>query len=79
VCLPDSSNPDCSALRAAVDREKNSRNVADIALMTGALLGGATLAAWLLIPDITRTELGSIKAAPWIARGGSGVSVSGSY
>ncbi len=78
-CPPGFSNGDCDALHTAVDREKRSRNVADVALTTGALLGGATLAAWLLIPDITRTEVGSLKAAPWVGARGSGVLLTGSY
>lgn len=78
-CPPGASSGDCGALHDAVNREDRSRDVADVALTTGALLGAATLAAWLLIPDITRSELGSIKAAPWVGLRGSGVALSGSY
>jgi len=78
-CPPGSSSGECGALHGAVDREKRSRDAADVALTTGALLGGVTLAAWLLIPDITRTEVGSLKAAPWVGTRSSGVLFTGAY
>jgi hypothetical protein len=78
-CGPSSPAPDCAALQDAVNRENRSRDRADIALMTGALLGGATLGAWLLIPDFSPKKLGSLRASPWISAQTSGVLVTGTY
>jgi hypothetical protein len=78
-CGAGASSPDCSALRAAVEREERSRDRADAALVTGALLGAASLGAWLLIPDIARAGRARIKAAPWVAGHASGVAVLGAY
>jgi hypothetical protein len=78
-CGPGSSAPDCVPLQDAVNRENRSRDRADIALMTGALLGGATLGAWLLIPDLSPKRLGSLRASPWVGAQTSGVVVTGTY
>jgi hypothetical protein len=79
ACAQGSGSPDCTALKSAVDREQQSRNRADIALATGALLGAATLGAWLLIPDLTRSERAELKATPWFTGQASGVAVRGAY
>jgi hypothetical protein len=79
ACSSASASGDCAALRAAVDHEKRSRDIADVGLTTGAVLGGATLVAWLLIPDLTRSEVGSLKAVPFVGRGASGMVLTGSY
>lgn len=79
VCLESSTVPACRSLYRAVNREKRSRDVADIAVTAGALAGAATLAAWLLIPDLTRSELGSLRAEPWVGLRGSGLALTGSY
>jgi hypothetical protein len=78
-CGAGASSPDCSALRSAVQREQRSRDRADAALLTGAVLGAASLGAWLLIPDLTRGGRARIKAAPWVAGHESGIAVLGSY
>jgi hypothetical protein len=79
ACGPGASLPDCVSLRDAVDHEHRSRDGADIALMTGAILGVSTLAAWLIIPDLARSEVGVLRASPWVGRGGSGVALTGAY
>ncbi|HTQ03239.1 MAG TPA: PEGA domain-containing protein [Polyangiaceae bacterium] len=79
ACAPNSGVSECGPLKSAVNREDRSRDVADVALTTGALLGAATLVAWLVIPDVTHYEMASIKAAPWVGLHGSGVAVTGAY
>jgi hypothetical protein len=69
----------CVSLQKAVDREEDNRNRAEIALTTGAILGAVTVAAWLLIPDIARSDRAELKAAPWVARDASGVALLGRY
>jgi len=78
-CGAGAGSADCVSLRDAVDREHQSRDHADIALMTGALLGVATVGAWLAIPDLARSERGSVSALPLIGRHHSGVALTGTY
>jgi hypothetical protein len=78
-CVAQSTSPDCVALKDAVDRENRSRDRADALLMTGAILGGATIGAWLLIPDLNSKNVGSLRAQPWVSREASGVSFTGTY
>jgi hypothetical protein len=78
-CPPASSSSSCAELHSAVDRENRSRDRADIALMTGAAIGGATIAAWLLIPDRAKKQVGSFRAVPWVGRQGSGIALAGTY
>jgi hypothetical protein len=78
-CPTASTSTDCAGLEDAVSREKRSRNRADAALLTGAILGGATLAAWLVIPDLARSKSASLRAVPWIGRETTGVSFAGTY
>ncbi len=78
-CPTPAASPDCVGLEDAVSREKRSRNRADAALLTGAILGGATLAAWLVMPDLTRSKSASLRALPWIGRETAGVSFAGTY
>ncbi|HEV8550615.1 MAG TPA: PEGA domain-containing protein [Polyangiaceae bacterium] len=74
------STPDCQSLASLVDHTQKSRDVADIALGTGAALGAATLAAWLLIPDAASNPTsGSLRALPSVGRGFAGVSFTGAY
>jgi hypothetical protein len=65
----------CADLRAAVDREQRSRDRADVALATGALLGAVTLGAWLAIPDIVSSNRARIKATTWVESQSTGVAV----
>ncbi len=72
--------PDCTSLTDLVAREQNSRDAADIALGTGALIGAATLTAWLLIPDSQRSRgAARVRALPWLDRSVSGIALSGAY
>jgi PEGA domain len=76
----DSSTPDCESLRSLGDHTQKSRDVADIALGTGAALGAATLAAWLLIPDSAASRnAGALRAVPSVGRNFAGVAISGAY
>jgi len=78
-CPAGSPSPDCAALEDAVARENQSRDRADAALLTGAILGGATLAAWLVIPDLARSKTASLRAVPWVGRETTGLSFAGTY
>jgi len=79
ACTTGVATSTCASLRNAVEREQDNRSRADIALTTGALLGGVTVGAWLLSPDIARSGTARVKAAPWVASGGSGLAVFGVY
>jgi PEGA domain len=79
TCYSTTTTPACVALHDAVDHQNRSRDAADIALATGGLIGAATLGAWLLIPDITRSTAGSVAASPWVATRGCGIMLSGTY
>ncbi|HSU40849.1 MAG TPA: PEGA domain-containing protein [Polyangiaceae bacterium] len=78
-CPPRSTSPDCVALTDAVSREKRSRHRADAALLTGVILGAATVGAWLVMPDLARSKTTSLRALPWIGRETTGVSLAGTY
>jgi hypothetical protein len=78
-CPPGSTSPDCAALTDAVSRENRSRDRADAALLTGAIVGAATVGAWLVIPDLARSKTASLRALPWIGRETTGVSLAGTY
>lgn len=78
-CVPGARSEPCSALSDAIDHENQSRDRADIALLTGAALAGATVAAWLIIPDFKRSDVAELRAAPWVGRDASGISLVGTY
>jgi hypothetical protein len=78
-CGVTATEASCASLQKAVDREQDNRNRADIALTTGAILGAVTVAAWLLIPDIARSDRAELKAAPWVGSDASGVALLGRY
>jgi hypothetical protein len=78
-CVSVTASPTCAALHDAVHHENLSRDRADVALMTGAVLGGATIGAWLLIPDLKRTQFANLRALPWVGRETSGVTFAGTY
>jgi hypothetical protein len=76
----DPTLPDCQELEQLIRRQHQSRDAADIALGTGAVLAAATLGAWLLIPDRARSASSAqFRAAPWVSPGSSGVAFSGRY
>ena len=78
-CPTGSTAPDCTALQSATAREDRSRKRADAALLTGGIVAGATLAAWLVIPDLARSKAASFRALPWVGRETAGVSFAGTY
>lgn len=78
-CDSGAAGASCSELKKAIDREQDHRSRAEVALTTGAILGAVTVGAWLLIPDIARSGMARVKAAPWVAGGASGIAVLGRY
>jgi hypothetical protein len=76
----DPTLPYCQELQQLVDRQERSRDAADIALGTGAVLAAATLGAWLVIPDRAKPGTSAqFRAAPWVSLSSSGMTVSGNY
>ena len=79
ACTVGATSPGCVSLRDAVDREQGSRDTAGVLLLTGALLGAATVGSWLVIPDLAHSGRAQIRALPWIGRRDSGVALTGTY
>jgi hypothetical protein len=76
----DAGLPECQELKKLVQREQDSRQAADIALVTAASVEAATLVAWLLIPDLgAKKQTGKVRALPVVGRSYSGVLLSGDY
>jgi hypothetical protein len=71
---------DCLALTNEVSRQQNSHDAAQFALITSGGIAAATLAAWLLIPDVSyTTQVGKLQARPVVGRSYSGASLYFTY
>lgn len=76
----DPALPECQELLTLVNRQGDSRHAADVALVTGAAIEGATLLAWLLIPDLAPArKAGELRALPLVGRHSSGILLTGAY
>jgi hypothetical protein len=78
ACAGASPPPDCQNLSDEVEHEKSARLGADVAFTASALMGLATVAAWLVIPDEQR-EAASTRVLPLVAPSVAGLAVSGRY
>jgi hypothetical protein len=76
-CSKTSTSTACIDYRESIDREASSRNVAEIAFVTGGIAGAVTLAAWLLLPEgqVERTQA----VRPFWTRDAAGVVLPGIY
>lgn len=76
-CTKGSTEATCIDYRESIDREASSRNVAEIAFLTGGIAGAVTLAAWLFLPEghVERTQA----VRPFWTRDTAGVVLSGVY
>ena len=76
-CNKTATSTACIDYRESIDREASSRNVAEIAFVTGGIAGAVTLAAWLLLPErqVERTQA----VRPFWTRDGAGIVLSGVY
>jgi len=76
----DPALPECQELLTLVNRQGDSRHAADVALVTAAAIEGATLIAWILIPDLRPTrKAGKLRMLPMVGRHSSGVLLTGAY
>jgi hypothetical protein len=78
ACSEASPPPDCQSLRDAVEQERGARKGANIAFTASALLGLATVAAWLVIPD-EHGGSSSARVTPAVAPSFAGLAVTGRY
>jgi hypothetical protein len=78
VCSESSPPPDCQSLRDEVAHEKGARKGANVAFTASALLGLATVAAWLLIPD-ERHQGSTTLVGPVFAPSFAGLAAAGRY
>jgi hypothetical protein len=78
VCSEGSPPPDCEKLRDEAAGEKGARKGANIAFTASALLGLATVAAWLVIPD-EQGKGASAKVGPIVAPSFAGLVATGRY
>jgi hypothetical protein len=78
ACTDPSPPPDCQNLADAVEHEKGARKGADIAFTASALLGVATVAAWLVIPE-EHHQAASARLAPVVSPSFQGFAISGRY
>jgi len=70
------ASADCLALTDEVSRQQNSHDAAQFALIASGGIAAATLAAWLLIPDVSyTTKVGQWRALPVVGRAFSGASL----
>jgi hypothetical protein len=76
-CTKGSKEAPCIDYRESIDREASSRNVAEIAFLTGGIAGAVSLAVWLLLPEghVERTQA----IRPFWTRDTAGVVLSGVY
>jgi hypothetical protein len=77
VCSGASPPPDCAQLSDEVAHEKSARKGAGFAYSASALIGVATVVAWLAIPD--DKEGTNARIVPVAAPSFAGLSVSGRY
>jgi hypothetical protein len=78
ACSEAAPPADCQNLTDAVEHERGARKAADIAFTASALLGLATAAAWLVIPE-ERGDAASTRVLPVAAPSFAGLAVSGRY
>jgi hypothetical protein len=78
VCSESLPPPDCEKLRDEVAHEKSARKGASIAFTASALVGLATVAAWLVIPDEHDKGV-SARIAPVVAPSFAGLAATGRY
>lgn len=84
-CHPSSPDrpPSCDQLRNSVERSNRSYDNANIAFVTGGVLGAATLVTWLLWPKSTRSKATDRDASwtltPWSGAQARGLQLSGSF
>lgn len=79
ACSSASPPSDCAALADAVHDEQRARDRADVAFTAAGIVAGATIVAWLLIPDDAEEAGGAARVTPWFTASGTGVSVEGTY
>lgn len=77
ACSQASPPPDCENLADEVEHERSARQGAGVAYTAAALLGAATLAAWLVIPD--ESEGPSARVLPAVTPSFAGLAISGRY
>jgi hypothetical protein len=77
ACSQSSPPPDCENLADEVEHERSARQGAGIAYTASALLGAATVAAWLIIPD--ESEGRSARVLPVATPSFAGLAISGRY
>jgi hypothetical protein len=78
ACSESAPPPDCQNLRDEVEHEKGARRGAELAFTASALVGLATVAAWLVIPD-ERGEGASARVLPVTTPSFAGLAVTGRY
>lgn len=78
ACSDTSPPPDCQNLSDAVEHEKGSRKGAEVAFTASALVGLATVAAWLVIPE-EHAERASARVTPVASPSFAGLAISGRY
>jgi hypothetical protein len=78
-CSATDSSSDCQELRAAMDQEDQSRDIAGAMFLGSAIVSAATLGLWLALPDLRPGSGTGLRVLPAIARSGAGMSVSASY
>jgi hypothetical protein len=76
-CSKASSAASCVDYRESIDREASSRNVAEIAFVTGGIAGAVTLAAWLLLPESQVEQAQAVR--PFWTRDAAGIVLTGVY
>jgi hypothetical protein len=76
-CNKTMTSTACIDYRESIDREASSRNVAEIAFVTGGIAGAVTLAAWLLLPERHVERAQAVR--PFWTRDTAGVVLSGIY
>jgi hypothetical protein len=77
ACSGSSPPPDCAQLSDEVAHEKSARKSAGVAYTASVLVGVATLAAWLVLPD--DADGTSARVLPVAAPSFAGLAVSGRY
>jgi hypothetical protein len=78
ACSESAPPPDCQSLRDEVEHLRGARRGAEVAYTVSALVGLATVAAWLVIPD-ERGEGSSARVLPVAAPSFAGLAVTGRY
>ncbi len=77
ACGSNAASGNCSRYQDSLDREKSSRNIANIAFLASGIVGAATAGLWLVLPERAAERVALVQ--PWLDARAGGVSVSGKY